>query len=113
MKQAHYGLNKDLFHNQGSLNQDSECGVMFIIKSACQYLKQCIFLQRTANYERYSAWPQGYKTVFMLNSTENEIHPSQKCCNANKMPLALLIFISMIKTTSESLKARNISILAF
>ena len=25
------------------------------------------------------AWPQGYKTFFMLNSTEHEIYPAHKC----------------------------------
>ena len=24
-------------------------------------------------------WPQGYKTFFMLNSTEHEIYPAHKC----------------------------------
>ena len=28
-------------------------------------------------------WPQGYKTFFMLNSTEHEIFPAHKCYNAN------------------------------
>ena len=25
------------------------------------------------------AWPRGYKTFFMLNSTEHEIFPAHKC----------------------------------
>ena len=28
-------------------------------------------------------WPQDYKTIFMLNSTEHEIFPAHKCSNAN------------------------------
>ena len=28
------------------------------------------------------AWPQGYKTFFVLNSNEHEIYPVLKCLNA-------------------------------
>ena len=48
--------------------------------------------------------PQGYKTFFMLNSTEHEIHSAH--INV-KMPtsVGILTFISRINTSYESLKA--------
>ena len=56
-----------------------------------------------------SIMPQGYWTFFMFNSTEHEIYHAHI-----KMPTIvgiLFTFISMINTTSESLKARKICIL--
>ena len=38
----------------------------------CLAKVQAIFLS-------LAAWPQGYKTFFMLNSTEHEICPAHKC----------------------------------
>ena len=28
---------------------------------------------------KWMIWPQGYKTVFMLNSSEHETYPAHKC----------------------------------
>ena len=39
------------------------------------------FLKDTGTREAIR--PRGYKTVFMLNSTEHEIYPAHKCLNAN------------------------------
>ena len=51
------------------------------------------------------AWPQGYKTNFMLDSVEQEIYP---LINVKMLTIVgILTFISMIKATSERLKARN------
>ena len=33
-------------------------------------------------------WPRGFKTVFMLNSTEHEIYPAHKCWNANNFTVS-------------------------
>ena len=43
--------------------------------------------------------PQGYKTFFIINSTEHEIYPAHNV----KMPtiVAILTFISRISTTSS------------
>ena len=37
--------------------------------------------------------PRGYKTFFMLKSTEYEIFPAHKCKNANKI-VGILTFMS-------------------
>ena len=29
------------------------------------------------------AWPEGFKTFFIINSTEHEIYQAHKCYNAN------------------------------
>ena len=49
---------------------------------------------------------RGYKTFFMLKSIEHKIYHAHKCF---KMPaiVGFLTFISMINTTSKSLKARE------
>ena len=50
------------------------------------------------------AWPRGYKTFFALNSTKH------KCILVKNVKMqtivGILTFISMISTTSGSLKAR-------
>ena len=53
--------------------------------------------------------PRGYKTFFMLNSTEQK--KITMLINV-KMPtvVGILTFISMINTTSEDLKARKVFI---
>ena len=40
---------------------------------------------------------QGYKTLFMLNSTEHEVNPVNKCNNDNnfKMPIQLLGYFNI------------------
>ena len=59
-------------------------------------------------YEDIWARSRGYKTMFMLNSAEHEII---MLINV-KMPtiVGILTFISMINTSSESMKARKILI---
>ena len=52
-------------------------------------------------------WPQGYQTFFMLNSAEHEIYQAINV----KMPttiVGILTLISMIDTTSLSLKGRKV-----
>ena len=54
---------------------------------------------------------QGYKTFFMLNSTEHEIYPFIVLINVKMSTIVgILTFISRINTTSESLKARKVFI---
>ena len=57
---------------------------------------------------RRSIWPQGYKTFFVLNSTEHEIFPAHKCC--------ILTFMSgknSILDLSEPKKAEFLDIFLF
>ena len=62
----------------------------------------------TEKKRHQNIWPQGYKTFFMLNLAEHEMYPA----NNVKMPtsVGILTFISILNTTSERLKARNIFI---
>ena len=47
----------------------------------------------------------GFKSFCMLNSTEHEIYPTQKV-KISKI-VGILTFISMLNTTSESLKGKK------
>ena len=50
--------------------------------------------------------PQYYKYTFsMLNSTEHGIYPAHKCKNAQIV--GIFVFISMINTTTVSLKTKT------
>ena len=53
-----------------------------------------------------SSGPKVMKLFFILNTAEHEIYPAHNV----KMPtiVGILTFISMINTTSERLKARNL-----
>ena len=68
----------------------------------CKYLVHC-------SDPSNSIRPWGYKTFFMINWNKNEIYHVIN----DKMPtiVGILIFISMINTASESLKARKLFIL--
>ena len=43
--------------------------------------KECtdIKMKAVGRLNRFIAWPRGYKTFFLLNSTEHETFPAHKC----------------------------------
>ena len=76
---------------------------LYSIRSMIRHLLNIKFKLKLTSSEE-AVWPLGYKPFFILNSAEHEII---LLINVKMPTIGILTFISMIKTTSERLTARQ------
>ena len=55
------------------------CHKLCFTSSLLFYFKQLSLVENGSQTGQDKAWPQDYKTCFMLNSAEHEIFPAHKC----------------------------------